>query len=217
MRIPFLIPALMLAHPADAGAWLRDEGTVFLSFSSTIDALGRNTGSVYAEYGLRPKLTLGAKVDVDMTAGQIGNGSALVFARKPIATGKHDFKLAYDFGIGATIEEDPAALLHVGLNYGRGYTAWDRAGWVSIDSALQWAESDAAPTAKLDGTIGLTLNDHFKVMFQVFYSNTDSDATTTLAPSLIWTPNTDTNRTYQIGVESKDGVLGVKLGLWRSF
>lgn len=217
MRTLFLIAALMLTQPANAGAWLRNEGTGFLSFGSTIDEFGRSFGSAYGEYGLRSKLTLGAKVDVDMTAGQIGNGSAYVFARKPIATGTHKYKLAYELGIGGTIEQDPSALLRTGLSYGRGYAAWDRAGWVAIDSALEWVESDDSFTVKLDSTVGITLSDRFKVMFQVFYSQTESEATTTLAPSLIWQPKPDIDRSYQLGIEAKDGVLGLKLGVWRSF
>ncbi|MEP1964687.1 hypothetical protein [Tateyamaria sp.] len=217
MRTPFLIAALMLSDPAHAGAWLREQGSGFLSFGSTIDELGRSTGSAYAEYGLRPKLTLGAKVDVDMTAGQIGDGSAYVFARKPIPTGERAYKLAYELGIGGTIEQDPSALLRTGLSYGRGITAWDHSGWIAIDGALEWVESDSSVTAKLDATMGLTLNDRFKVMFQVFYSQTETEATTTLAPSLIWTPKPDKNRSYQLGVEAKEGVLGLKLGVWHSF
>lgn len=217
MRLPFLIALLCLASHAHAGAWMREEGSVFLSFGANIDETGRAEGAIYAEYGLRPKLTLGLKIDVAMTDGRMGDGEAYVFARKPIPVGERDFKLAYEVGLGGTLGDDASGLVRVGFNYGRGIKLWDRNGWLAIDSALEWTTGDSELTGKLDSTLGLALNDRFKVMVQVFYIHTDAENSTTIGPSLIWTPKKDAANSYHIGLESDDGVLGVKLGVWRSF
>jgi len=211
-----LLIALLVSRPVFAGAWLQEDGHAFLAYSVVYTEDNRLDGSLYAEYGLRPRLTLGLKVDVDMTNGQMGDGTAFVFARKPIGTGKRKFKLAYDFGLGSTFGGDMRPLLRTGLSYGRGFQLRDRDGWIGIDSAVEWAINDGSDTYKIDGTIGLALNDHFKVMVQCFVSLTGNDMTTTLAPSLIWQPG-DKGQSFQFGLEGKDGVLALKIGMWRSF
>lgn len=213
--LPFLV-ALVLADPAAGGAWLREDGTGFLAYSGVYNEDGRLDGSLYLEYGFRPKLTLGAKVDIDMTDGRAGDGTAFLFGRKAIPTGERRFKLAYEFGIGSTFGDDSEMLLRTGLSYGRGITLWNRNGWVAVDSAVEWALQDGNDTAKLDATFGLTLNHRFKVMMQAFYSETDGASTTTLAPSVIWQRNKETP-SYQLGVEAKEGEFALKLGVWRTF
>ena len=213
--LPFLV-ALVLAGPATGGAWLREKGTGFLSYSGVYNEDGRLDGAVYLEYGFRPKLTLGAKVDIDMTDGRTGDGTVFVFGRKPLRTGERRYKLAYEVGIGSTFGDDAEMLLRTGLSYGRGITLWDKNGWLAIDSAVEWAMQDGTDTTKLDATFGLTLNDRFKVMMQAFVSHTDTSTTTTLAPSVIWQRNKETP-SYQLGVEAKEGTYAIKLGVWRSF
>lgn len=216
MRMALTIICTLWAHGALAGAWLQEHKSGFLSYSAVYDDTGRLDGSVYLEYGLRPKLTLGAKVDVDMTLGQIGDGTALVFARKPIPTGDRKFKLAYDIGIGATFGGETEPLLRAGLSYGRGIKAWDKYGWLAIDGALEMTLDDSPDTYKLDTTLGLTLNDRFKVMMQVFVSETGGELTTTLAPSLVWQPKPEAP-SFVIGIEGEGGTLALKFGMWRSF
>lgn len=211
-----LIAALMLAGPAYAGAWLRAEGTGFLAYSSVLAEDGTLDGSLYAEYGLRPKLTLGVKVDIDMTQGRMGNGTGFAFARKPIRTRDRPFQLAYEIGIGSTFGDQSDMLVLTGLSYGRGIKIGERHGWLAVDGSVEWSLGGATDTGKLDTTLGLALNDKFKVMVQVFYSQTDSASTTTLAPSLIWQPKPD-RPSYQLGIKAEEGALSLKLGMWRTF
>ena len=87
-------PALLLclaliwfgATPATAGAWMQEHGKGFLSFSGVYSQTRALDGALFLEYGLRPRLTLGAKVDMDMTYGRMGDGTAFVFMRKPIGS-----------------------------------------------------------------------------------------------------------------------------------
>ncbi|MFL4468870.1 hypothetical protein ACERZ8_02915 [Tateyamaria armeniaca] len=198
---------------------MRDVGTAFLSFGTTLNEVGQADGSIYFEYGLRPKLTLGFKADaeMDVVEGRMGDGTAFLFLRKPVPTGERAYKLAYEIGLGSTFGSDTAPLVRAGLNYGRGVTFWDRSGWVSIDTAAEWETTGQNITLKVDGTVGLTLSDSVQVMMQVFLSRTETNTSTTLAPSLIWRPKQDGETRYQIGLEAEDGEYALKLGLWRSF
>jgi len=216
MRILMLIAILMLAGPATAGAWLRAEGTGFLAYGSIYSEDGTLDGNLYGEYGVRPKLTLGIKLDADMTAGRMGNGSGFVFVRKPIPLKGRPFHLAYEVGIGSTFGDHSDALLLTGLSYGRGITIAGRSGWLAIDGSVEWSLGDSTDTGKLDTTIGLNLNDRVKVMAQVFHSQTETASSTTLAPSLVWQPKAD-KPSYQLGLEAKEGTIAIKLGLWRTF
>jgi len=217
MRLLLIIAALItLPGLSTAGAWMRDQGHVFLSYSAVYEETGRLDGSVYAEYGFRPRLTFGLKVDIDMTDGRTGDGTAFVFARRPIGRVDRPGKLAYEIGLGSTFGDSSDALIRTGLSYGRGITLWDKNGWLAIDSAIEWDLSGGPETSKLDTTLGLALNDRFKVMMQVFVSHTGSSTSTTLAPSVIWQPKAQTP-SYQLGVEAEDGVFALKLGVWRTF
>ena len=217
MRLPLLLAILCVPLPACAGAWMREVGTTFLSFSTTIDELGDMGGSFYLTHGVRPKLTLGAKIDVDILSQRGGGDTGYVFARKPLLTGGRSFELAYEVGIGSTLGPDSSPLVHAGLSYGRGFVLWDKAGWVALDSAAEWQVDNNVTTYKLDSTIGLSLSAQFQVMMQVFLSETDSNLSTTIAPSVIWRPIKDGPTRYQIGMENEDGTIALKLGLWRTF
>lgn len=216
MRPFLLIAMLMLASPALGGAWMREPGTGFLAFGPVYEETGRLDGSFYLEYGLRPKLTLGAKIDADMTQQQIGNGTGFIFARRPIDMGDRQFKLAYEVGIGSTFGHNKGFLVLTGVSFGRGITIASRNGWLAIDSAVEWSLGDTSHVAKLDTTLGLTFTDKFKVMMQVFHSQTEEASATTLAPSVIWQPRPEL-ASYQLGIEAESGVLAIKFGIWRSF
>ncbi|KIC50135.1 hypothetical protein [Tateyamaria sp. ANG-S1] len=207
---------IVAALPAGAGAWMQEHRKGFLSFSGFYDETERFGGTIYLEYGLRPKLTIGAKVDASMVYGQVPNGSGFVFLRKPIPIERHEFKIAYEIGLGSTFAETYEPLLHTALSYGRGIKAWNKYGWIAIDGSVEWALHDGSDTRKLDTTVGLSVTDRFKVMMQVFVSDTDGNTTTTLAPSVVWQPR-PTAPSFVVGIEDKDGILALKLGMWRSF
>lgn len=218
MRFVLLIALLLPAQPADAGAWLREQGAAFLSFKTTIEQNGQRNAAVYAEYGARPKLTLGVKADVGMVHGFLSGGRAEVFVRKPFPLGKRNFKLAYELGLGGAFVQTVDPLLRVGLNLGKGLTLRKTSGWLAIDASVEWASTSDIATVKLDTTLGFNLSAHFKVMMQIFHTDSIVFTETTLAPSVIWTPNTDKGISYQFGLETNDaGVLGATVGVWRSF
>ncbi|WP_299367686.1 hypothetical protein [uncultured Tateyamaria sp.] len=216
MRLPLLLMLMILPVPVLAGAWLQEEGRVFLSYGATYQDDGRLDGSLYGEYGLRPKLTLGAKVDIDMTDGRSGDGTVVIFARRPVGRTDRPSRFAFEIGIGSTFGDVSDPLVRTGLSFGRGLTVRDKNGWLAIDAAVDWAVDDGTDTYKLDSTFGVSLTDRMKVMMQVFISNAGSSTTTTLAPSVIWQPDAKTP-SYQLGVEADDDTVAVKFGIWRSF
>ena len=57
MRLTLTLGALMWATTAAGGAWLREEGTAFVASSVLQGFDGHSDTALYAEYGLRPKLT----------------------------------------------------------------------------------------------------------------------------------------------------------------
>jgi len=213
--LPSLV-ALICATPAWSGAWLREEGTGFVSASALQQQTGETDAALYVEYGLRPKLTLGLMADADMTAGQMGDGTVFVFARKPLGGAERPFEMAYELGIGTTFGHSSDTLLRTGLSYGRGLTVGKRNGWLALDGAVEWSLGDSPDTFKLDTTVGLAVNDRFKVMMQVFLSGAGDATSATLAPSVIWQPKPD-RPGYQIGLEYEDDAIALRVGLWKSF
>lgn len=195
---------------------MRAEGTGFLSFSILQQDDGRTEAALFAEYGLRPRLTLGVKADLDMTAGQMGDGTIFVFARKPLGSEDRPYRLAYELALGTRFGQTKDPLLRTGLSYGRGLTLGQRNGWLAVDGAVEWSLGKGTDVYKLDTTFGVTLNDRFKVMAQVFLSSFGDTQETTFAPSLIWQPRPN-RPSYQIGLEVEEGSVALRLGLWADF
>ncbi|WP_299685907.1 hypothetical protein [uncultured Tateyamaria sp.] len=216
MRLILTIAALVWATTCHGGAWLRAQGTGFLTSSVLQGADGHSDGALYFEYGVRPKLTLGIKVDANMVVGQLAGGSGFAFARLPIPTGDRAYKLAYEIGLGATLNSETEPLLRTGLSYGRGIKWREKYGWLAVDFAVEWSLAGAAHTAKLDTTLGLGITDTTKIMMQVFVSGTEDATSLTLAPSLIWQPR-EKKPSYQIGFEAEQGDVSLRLGLWQEF
>lgn len=210
------------ALSCSAGAWMREKGEGFLSFG-TLAFEERATGAqrfeqgIYLEYGLSPRVTLGASGNY--TSGEKGEG--LVFLRLPIRNDDRPAKVAIELGIG-TESADGATFdpfLKSGLSWGRGMTIGRRSGWLNVDTAIQWSTNGAEPLFKLDATLGLTLSDRFQAMGQAFLEADANGEGLTVVPSLIYTPKRGRTK-YVLGLEHKTGRdehTGLKFGLWREF
>ena len=216
LRLILSLGALMWATTAAGGAWLREEGTAFVATSILQGLDGHSDAALYAEYGLRPKLTLGVKADASMIAGQVSGGSGFAFVRLAVNTGDRPYKLAYEIGVGATLGAETAPLLRTGLSYGRGIKWREKYGWFAMDFAVEWSFGEVPHTVKLDTTLGMGLTDTTKLMMQVFVSSAGDDTSLTLAPSLIWQPRPQ-KPSYQIGLEAEQGDISLRLGLWQEF
>ena len=197
MRALLIALALVLpAAEAGAGAWPRPKGETFLSFSqqvstgarTLIDATQdiRSYASVYAEYGLTDRLTIG--LDAGTGAGEDDRvGAALVFARLPVwSPGAH--RVAIDFGIGTLQSEAQGrqTRFRPGLAWGRGFESRWGGGWLGMESSLELREPSGDVAVKADFTAGLKPNDRWMLIAQAqtgYYP--DAGGIVRLAPSVV--------------------------------
>lgn len=164
---------LPIAGEASGGAWPREEGGVFLSFSGERDRAGNSHASLYGEYGVTPRNTLGLKFD-RASAGERG---ALIWLQRTLDDGTGPNRWAVSLGLGA-IERDGAFLPQgqIGAAWGRGIGSPIGDGWLSVEMRVNVAGAprDFGPhgdpagvgylarftpetAAKLDATFGLHL------------------------------------------------------------
>jgi len=134
-----LIFLLFLPSLSHAGAWPRDKGEVFLSFANEISAAPQTryaTGtSLYAEYGLANRLTIG----FDGYLGPNGSPSeTYLFLRFPLGNPGRPTHLALSFGLGQKSIPNPwgtvtrQKLARIGAAWGMGLEN----GWLSIDASI---------------------------------------------------------------------------------
>ena len=215
-----LFTSLVFAPCAEAGAWLREKGEGFAAFSISTTKNRDTSTSAYAEYGLRDTVTLGLDVSYGFELTGTEEGSGLVFLRFPIGRTDGTHLFAWHAGLGTRYlnrEFYPAAEL--GASWGRGLKIKDYWGWANIDSSINTSQSPVDARVKLDGTLGLTLSDRFKVMAQVFNTFQDGDTFSKIAPSLL-VIHGKTKLTWQFSAEipaAGGGDTFFKIGLWRDF
>ncbi|WP_299965193.1 hypothetical protein [uncultured Roseobacter sp.] len=215
-----LIMMVTTAGAAQAGPWLREEKTGFLSTTGGVTQNNDMSGSLYAEYGLTAATTIGASVfyGIDRTLQQAG--SAIVFLRRALSAPDATQKWAWHLGFGARSQNytvTPA--VEAGLSWGRGIQVGERYGWAVIDGSVNVPRSPLETRIKLDGTIGLGFTDRFKGMAQVFLTHEDGEVFGKFAPSLLFTPR-ESKQTFQLSVEFPfmgGGDAEIKIGLWREF
>ena len=209
--------AIAFSSSAVAGPWLREEGKGFLSSSSEFHISTDVESSIYAEYGISPNVTIGAKIDMDTRPLGIGDQEVLAFVRLPIGPRDKRWIAAYDLGLGYRRGDGVNdTVAHFGFSVGRGLSWWDRNGWLVFDASTEQPFGNSNALYKIDSTIGLSFHDHWKGMFQVFLAASEDDIDITLAPSIIWSPK-KAKSSYQFGLEFEEGRVSARLSLWRDF
>lgn len=217
-----LLCALLWVMPQDsrAGAWLREQGTTFVSTSFTINYFRDSGSTTYVEHGWRENTTVG--IDVGYFTNRFGatSGFATAFLRRPLGPNEGDNKWAYELGAGAAwVGELVVPTVKGGVSWGRGIKLGEKYGWMAVDASVLIDLAYGAPLTKVDSTIGLNLNDQFKSILQVYYTRFDGENITTVAPSLVYTP-AKRKFSVQVGAESGLGYwddTAIKIGLWRTF
>lgn len=214
-----LIFCVMIAPTARAGAWLREPETAYSSITVTarqLNGIWQSQSSLYGEYGLKPRLTLG--LDVNEIPGIAGH--ALVFARLPIGPAGQRTKIALELGIGGHHRQGQwGSMVKSTVSVGRGFSGRWGNGWFNIDAALELRHPDPDPAFKLDATLGLKTGHLFQPLLKI-------ESTRIAGNTLIWSvmpgalidgPN---NTKWLIGLERKSAAqtsIGLKLGVWRWF
>jgi len=214
-----LIYVLALPVAADAGAWLREEGTGFASAAARLSWPAENISgepsqyyTLYAEYGLRPNLTMG----VDLGRSVSGGSKTLAFARIPLWTPDNGHRLAAELGAGVI---EGRSTLRPGILYGYGFSTGRFAGWISVDTQAEWSVVTGATDFKLDMTMGLNRPSGAKWIAQVQTGAPDGeDRFARLAPSYV-TP-IGKGRYLELGMTwgvAGDNSAGILLGMWQEF
>ena len=236
LHLQCLLAALCLvAGAASAGPWPRAKGDLFLSFShETAGETGSESGgwtSLYAEYGLTPRWTLG----FDLGSGgdtQIG----MIFLQR--AVGKQDGpgRLSLSSGLGLQTGAAPQAFGTMGAAWGRSLGTPLGPGWVAVEPQLRMgvALTDEWPptlvldvdgtvlttaSAKLDLTLGATVRPKLMVMGQLQMERVlEGETTARLTASAV----RDVGRRgkLQLGVSAPvqgEGDAALKLGTWLEF
>lgn len=213
-----LVVTMATAPAVNAGAWLRSKGAGFGSVSATsrggaaIDGVQTDI-SVFAEYGLAERLTLG--LDVFERPGT--GGHVLLFSRLPLVTGDGPNRLALELGIGGHHDKgnwDP--MYKAALAFGRGLR--DQ-GWLAADLAVEVRTGQTDPLFKFDVTYGFPGQYRFRPMVQLETAYADGFGFGwAVIPSLIYTDQN--SRRWVMGLEARSAKthsFGVKLGIWQNF
>jgi len=208
---------ICLAGHAQAGAWPRDVGDGFLSFSTiTKDPQSLSDpmifSSLYAEYGLHRRLTLGLDAGYD----DLGQYKAILFVTRPIDAMGDRTKLAFEFGAGAV---NNRFVLRPGLSIGRGVTLWQNPGWLALDTRAEIRPDTGHVLLASDITLGVSPWDKSKIILQIQAGGTfESPPWVRLAPSFVH--EIKPGRHLEIGVTAglqNAESFGFKVGFWREF
>jgi len=215
VRLTLLIFTLAwLALPALAGAWSRDPGKGFVSASHSYSLTYSSPyPSIYAEFGLRPSLTLGFE------AGGTGDTrTASLFLRRHFGRADARSVWAGEVALGAAEGLD-APFIHVGVLWGRGFSSGMGPGW--FDSRLVVRRQlNAAPwSAKLDAMVGVKSPRDINFMLELSAEATHSGADTIHLGSSIALP-LGAGKRLQIGLSK--GAFNtqeekIKVSFWAEF
>lgn len=216
--------------PALAGAWPREEGTFFLSLSQGLssgspallapDQSFRSYTSVYAEYGLTERLTVGLDAaygwgpEADLWTG-------LVFARWPLGETAAGDRFAVDLGLGQRVDSGEGTDLRtrLGLAWGRGFEIGWGQGWMGVEGSAERLIPANDQLYKADFTVGLKPNDDWMLMLQVqsgLYP--EGDPLVRLAPSVA--RRITEHMRAQVGLDATivgERSYGVKFSTWLTF
>lgn len=206
---------------ADAGAWPRGKGKIFVSSSASLTwPTGRAFeypdiyGSGYAEYGVSKRLTLGLDLG-SSDAMQPNRLKAIGFLRYSLSDPSARHQFALDLGAGTHLGD---GVLRIGASYGTGLELLSRSGWLSIDTNMLFNPAAKGSTRALDATLGVNLNKG-KFMGQFSAYQAESGATSfSFTPS--YAHKLNDKRHVEIGVTfDLQGAPepALKLGVWQDF
>jgi len=230
LRILTLLALLVLPTMAQSGAWLQEKSAVFLSWSNSISTLPETRyatdTSLYAEYGLTPRLTVGFDGYL-VASGSVSE--AYLFIRHPIGKTDRPARVAVTFGAGIKSIPNPwgtttqQALVKIGVSWGRGL----KNGWLSVDASAATVIStsldvpgQSGTSYSADFTWGMKPTDRLMLIWQLQTGKTVNGPTyAKFAPSLVWSIGGGSNK-IEIGFVkglSGDDTQSLKLGFWKSF
>lgn len=213
--------ALTLVQPANAGAWLREKGTGFVSLSFGITQTDRTTNSVYAEYGLTDGTTIGIDISTFTATDDARTGNGHLFLRRSIGATDGPTRLAYEVGLGGIWDDDQTSpTVKTGLSWGRGFTLGNsRNGWVNLDAAYIYEPTNGQHETKIDSVFGLDFGEFTTGMVELSLGHQDGETYGAVEPSMLIRPR---NSAFNIKMGAEipfedSGEAALKLGLWYKY
>lgn len=215
--------ALMFATAAAAGPWPRGEGKVFLSvgYEGQVDldqlplvAITQG-GTLYAEYGVGTRTTLGLDVFTDFQVGH----SAILFLRRTVTAGHRTNQFAVSLGAGRRSDRTGRqSLVSVGASWGRGFSSRWSEGWATIETQAQyWDRGELA--LKLDATLGLKPSADWMLIGQAQFADyPGADTTARIQASVV--RHLGKRLSIEMGVVAgvmNDKRAGLTVKLWSAF
>ncbi len=205
-----------LTTPALAGPWIRAEGEQFISLSIEGKVVGADMssyGSLYYEYGLGPRLTLG----LDAGGAHVDPTTSLVFVRTPLWRAENGARMSFDLALGSVQSgADSSFALRPGVSWGRELKGRP-GGWVSVDLTHRWLADHGQSLSKLEGTAGVPWGARRKVMMQMTIEKASGLGwSSSLTPSIAWRVHDNLELITGLTIRD-DRSVALKLGLWRRF
>lgn len=233
------LAGLMPGGAAQAGPWPREEGGVFLSVSTEQDRDDNRYDSLYAEYGLSARTTLGVEL-----GHADGESNALLWLQRALDDGTGANRWTVSLGVGA-IQRDGRthAQGQIGSAWGRGFDTLPLlklvpgGGWVALDTRFKMAaitqDIDFGPnviadettyltpesTSKAEATIGWHVSEQLMLINQLRFEDRQDDGfSSKLAVSAVH--DLVGPAKLELGMIeplSGPGERAVKLGAWFGF
>ncbi|EAR51229.1 hypothetical protein OG2516_14481 [Oceanicola granulosus HTCC2516] len=216
-----LVLALAASPPALAGAWMREQGAVFLSFGANValtEAAVRPVHwdpTVFLEYGLHERLTVGLDL-------YIANGdqeeTGTVFARTPLFGAGAGWPVAASLAYGFRndrLRSEVEQIGRAGLSFGRGLAS----GWLAADAAQIFVLGEDRRESKLDLTWGHNWTDRLTTVAQLQTGiGTAGDYYAKAAPAVLLQVNERVR--LEVGIVQAltgDEGTGLRIATWWEF
>ncbi|MCF7699322.1 hypothetical protein [Loktanella sp. M215] len=169
MRLIWIILLLtVLSSASHAGAWPRDKGELFIAaggnflLSTGAELPVHYDPTVYGEYGLTDRLTLGLDF---YTADKGRIASGFTFISVPVGSLQMRNRASVSLGYGYRLNPDASteALMRIGLSVGRGLNK----GWLAADTSATFGTLDTIWRPKADFTWGRSWSDRWTTTLQL--------------------------------------------------
>lgn len=218
--LAILLCCLLGVSTAHAGGWMRETKKAFVLNAST---LRKSQGSIqsntvlYAEYGLSPRLTIGATLDD--TSGTTGH--LLAFVRFPLSkpgTGHHT---SLELGAGRHYRNgDWFKMFKTTLAYGRGFERRWGQGWVNFEASVERRFADPDLIYKFDTIVGQSSGARLRPMFKLGATHISGQPLALTVSSHLMFDTRKKKSIWVLGVERKTGAVsstGIGFEIWRTF
>lgn len=169
---------------AQAGAWPRDKGGAFLSGQARQNADTLDEApviSVYGEYGLTDRWTIGGKLDYALASNDILQMKA--FARWHLPNSDEPWQKAVSLAVEGTKDDQ---YVSPSFHLGRGIETAIGPGWLDIELTTTLSVLDAQMDYSAFAQIGVKPSQRLMTMVALDVTGIDADAQIDLIPSVAW-------------------------------